>query len=319
MSVTVGPASRDVKAKRQVSRSTARAIAVPLVLTFCAVLIMMYPVVVTQLKNLEQKAAAGSYEKSIDEGNKADLEAAFAAAQDYNKDRAVGPILDPWLSRISADNAEYQHYLKHLNDYDVMARLVVPDIKVDLPIYHGTGEDSLQRGVGHLYGSDLPVGGPGSHSVLTAHSGLRNATLFDNLGELEVGDAIYVGVSGERLKYQVYDTEVVLPHETESLQQVSGEDLMTLITCTPYGVNTHRLLVHAERVPMDAEEGATVFDEPIGLNWQWWMFALMAASLALMIGMAFWARKQHRAAQAKNSQNSSGITEEAKTPGGEEG
>ncbi|MDO5034837.1 MAG: class C sortase [Actinomycetaceae bacterium] len=274
-------------------REAAGRIAMPIFLTLLSIGIMLYPVVVTQLKNLEQIRVSSNYTAQEIQTDSGELSKTFKEAQEYNSSHASGPILDPWLARVSADNEDYQHYLAQLSTYEVMARLVIPKINVDLPVYHGSGEDSLQRGVGHLYGSDLPVGGDGTHSILTAHSGLRNATLFDNLVDLQVGDVFYIGVSGQRLKYQVYDTEVILPHEIESLAVAGDRDLVTLITCTPYGINSHRLLVHAEQVPMDEAEYAS-FNEPLKLNWQWWMFALMAGAVLLAIGMGLWARKQLR-------------------------
>lgn len=273
-----------------------RSIAVPLLLTLVAVAILLYPVVVTQLKNLEQIRVSAEYSESVSHEKPAVLRAQFASAQNYNATRAHGPILDPWLARISEDNVGYQDYLRELDSYEVMGRLVIPAIKVDLPIYHGTGEDALQRGVGHLYGSDLPVGGLGTHAVLTGHSGLRNATLFDNLEDLREGDAIYIGVAGEQLKYEVVSYEVVLPSEIDSLAQQPDRDYVTLITCTPYGINSHRLLVHAERVPMDPAQ-TSVFTGPGELNWQWWMFVLVGGATALMSGMGFWAYKQVQAAK----------------------
>ena len=279
-------------AMRGDARSLCR-VATPLILALVSIGIMLYPVVVTQLKNLEQIRVSQEYTKQEAEAPPAELTAALERARAYNASRNTGPILDPWLARVSKDNAEYRAYLQELSTYEVMARLVIPAISLDLPVYHGSGEDSLQRGVGHLFGSDLPVGGLGTHAVLTAHTGLRNATLFDNLVDLEVGDVFYIGVSGQRLKYQVEATEVVLPNETDSLRPDPHADRVTLVTCTPYGINSHRLLVHAERVPLDDAELASV-DEPLALNWQWWMFALIAGATLLALGMGLWARRQIR-------------------------
>ncbi|WP_461021192.1 class C sortase [Trueperella pyogenes] len=299
----------ELKAEAEV-KSVLKHIATPVLLTLAAIATMLYPVVVTQLKNLEQMAVAENYQNQVGSADTDAQAEALASAHKYNGTHHTGPILDPWLARISKDNTDYQDYLAELSDYDVMARIIIPRINVDLPIYHGTAEDVLQRGVGHLYGSDLPVGGSGTHSILTGHSGLRDATLFDNLGSLEIGDAIYISVYGDRLKYVVHETEVISPNETEKLNQKSGEDLVTLITCTPYGVNSHRLLVHAHRVPMDPS-GQAVYSESVSLNWQWWMFVLIAASLILAIGIAFWASKQVRAVRAHNEaikENSLNVT-----------
>lgn len=304
MSVNVESVAAESAAQRSGEQQSAwNRVAMPLILTLVSIGIMMYPVVVTQLKNLEQMRVSQEFSQQEEKTDVSELEQKYQSALAYNKNRAQGPILDPWLARITEDNTDYQAYLAELNTYEVMGRIVIPSINVDLPIYHGTGEDSLQRGVGHLYGSDLPVGGEGTHSILTSHTGLRNATLFDNLIDLKEGDSFYVGVSGERLKYKVFKTEVVLPNETESLRQEPGKDIITLITCTPYGINSHRLLVHAERVPMDEQEETTVFATPSTLNWQWWMFALMGASLALLIGMGFWARNVFRKTRSEENEN----------------
>ena len=290
------------KAKHRDTSKTLPQKAVPvIVLALLAIGLLLYPVAVTQLNNWEQLRAADSYSSDIDDADEGLLAQQFAAAQEYNKTHSAGPILDPWLTRISEDNADYQAYLSELNAHDVMARLVVPSADVDLPVYHGTSEDVLQKGVGHLYGSDLPVGGEGTHSVLTAHTGLVNATLFDNLNKVKEGDPIYVGVSGERMKYQVNDIRVVLPHETDSLRPEAGKDQITLITCTPYGVNSHRLLVTAERVPFD-EEAEQAFT-PRGLHWTWWMWAFMAAALLIAIAATFWLYKMNKKQKPKFGQS----------------
>ncbi|GAB3697904.1 class C sortase [Corynebacterium nasicanis] len=268
-----------------------RSLLLPITVILAGLLALVYPVVATQWNNLRQQEAAAAYARLEQEAEPSALAAALADARAYNQERTPGPILDPWLARITEDNADYQGYLAQLHELETMARLVVPSAGVDLPVYHGTSEEVLDKGVGHLYGSDLPVGGPGSHAVLTAHTGLTTATLFDNLIDARVGDPIYLQISGEKLKYEVHDTRVVLPEETESLAQAAGEDLLTLITCTPYGVNTHRLLVHAHRVPLD--DDTAVFDRS-GLTWQWWMWAMLAGAVVILLGLLAWLRWQLR-------------------------
>ena len=150
----------------------------------------------------------------------------------------------------------------------VMARIVIPSIHVSLPVYHGTETRTLADGVGHLFGTSLPIGGPSTHAVLTGHTGLSTATMFDNLTQDKKGDAFYVSSLGQTLKYEVVDITVVKPEETDSLRKVPGRYLITLITCTPYGVNSHRLLVTGERVPMDdptaaADEEAEALPAPM--------------------------------------------------------
>ena len=129
------------------------------------------------------------------------------------------------------------------NPDGIMARLSVPSIDVDLPIYHGTSDAVLEHGVGHLQGTSLPVGGVDTHSVLTAHTGLAKATLFSNLKDVEIGDTFTISVFGEVLTYEVVETQTILPAETGSLIIQGDRDIVTLVTCTPLGINTHRYLV----------------------------------------------------------------------------
>ena len=174
-----------------------------------------------------------------------------ASAETYNNNLESAPILDPWLESQRPDTPQYQAYLHEMDIDPVMARIVIPSIHVSLPVYHGTDTRTLAEGVGHLFGTSLPIGGPSTHAVLTGHTGLSTATMFDNLTQVKKGDAFYVSYLGQTLKYEVVDIAVVKPEETDSLRKVPGRDLITLITCTPYGVNSHRLLVTGERVPMD--------------------------------------------------------------------
>ena len=215
----------------------------------------------------------------------------------YKRQHTDGPILDPWLARISEDNLEYKEYENQLAGAPAMSQIAIPAIDVRLPVYHGTSEATLQKGLGHLYGSALPTGGEGFHSVITGHTGLTTATLFDDLVDVKEGDAIYVSTFGERLKYQVYDTEVVLPDQTDSLRAEPGRDLLTLVTCTPYGINTHRLLVHAERVPMDPEESG-VLDESTSTI-QWWMWVLGAVALLVLAALIWWIIREKKKSDRK--------------------
>ena len=135
-----------------------------------------------------------------------------------------------------------------------MGYIDIPAIDVHLPIFHGTDDKTLQKGVGHLLGSSMPVGGESTHTILTGHSGMASQRMFTDLPQLNNGDVIYLHILDEVLAYQVYDTDEVLPHNTTKLQIERERDLCTLITCTPIGVNTHRLLVMAERIPYEEAE-----------------------------------------------------------------
>ncbi|MEJ5997768.1 class C sortase [Corynebacterium sp. H130] len=281
-------------------RRDLKSILIPVVLVVLGLLVMVYPVLATQWNNFDQQRVANEYAKFERNADPQQLNQELDEARKYNHDRNTGPILDPWLAQISKNNDDYRHYLEQLNHTETMGRLVVPTGDINLPIYHGTDHPTLQKGVGHLFGSDLPVGGEDSHSVLTGHTGLPNATLFDNLKNVKEGDAIYVQVSGERLKYQVDQIKIVLPHESEDLRPAKGKDYLTLVTCTPYGINSHRLLVRGHRVPMD-EQDHKILEQAKGAQWQWWMWALLAASLAVAVVLIMWVRRQLRA-QAAASQ-----------------
>lgn len=281
MSVSIQPEQRGKKAP-----VWARVL-IPVLIIAIGLGVLLYPVVATQWNNNKQAAVSRAYEDLNQQADPATLQRYLDSARAYNATEVGGPILDPWLSRVSEENEAYQRYLGELNYQEAMSRIVIPSINVDLPIYHGTADDTLQRGVGHLFGSALPVGGEGSHSMLTAHTGLSQASLFDNLDEVVVGDVFYLSTAGEKFKYEVHNIDVVLPDEAENLHPVAGEDLVTLITCTPYGINTHRILVTAHRVEMDLAAEQAIF-EGVGTKWQWWMYAIAAASLITMMLLAAW-------------------------------
>ncbi|WP_231135408.1 class C sortase [Corynebacterium glutamicum] len=185
---------------------------------------------------------------------------------------------------------EYNDYLTQLSDGNAMGQLVIPTIDVNLPMYHGTDEETLEKGIGHLYGTSLPVGGQSTHSVLTGHTGIVSATILNRLDEVELGESIYIRTVGQDLKYEVSDIRVVLPEETDSLRIVEGEDLLTVITCTPYGINSHRLLVTGHRVPMDPNEAA-VFEEA-GSKLDWWMLVVAGAVIMVFIVIFVRSRKK---------------------------
>lgn len=260
---------------------------IPIVIIAIGLGVLLYPVIATQWNNNKQSAASQAYEGLNQQADPATLQRYIDAAREYNGTEVGGPILDPWLSRVATDNESYQRYLSELNYQEAMSRIVIPSINVDLPIYHGTAEDTLQRGVGHLFGSSLPVGGSGSHAILTGHTGLSQATLFDNLDQVVLGDTFYISTAGEKLKYEVNNIEVVLPDAADNLYPIDGEDLVTLITCTPYGINTHRILVTAHRVLMDQADEQEL-SEDTGPKWQWWMYAFAIASLTTIILVGLW-------------------------------
>lgn len=157
-------------------------------------------------------------------------------------------LTDPFSEETNGGISEKEYYqLLNLDNTGVMCSLEIPSINVDLPVYHGTSNSVLEKGVGHLEGTSLPVGGKDTHAVFTGHTGLNKAKLFTDLTELQKGDQFYIRVLDKILAYEVCRIDVVLPEDTSKLSVVDGQDLVTLVTCTPYGQNTHRLLVRGKR------------------------------------------------------------------------
>lgn len=183
------------------------------------------------------------------------LRRARSLAQQYNAAIVPGAKVDTSFTKeaIQAASEDYDNQLNLAGD-GIMGYVEIPMIKVLLPIYHGTDSDSLNAGIGHLLGTSLPVGGESTHSVLTAHSGVASQKLFSDLDQMEEGDVFYLKVLGESLAYQVDQIHTVLPHDTTYLGITEGEDRCTLVTCTPFGVNTHRLLVQGKRIPYEEAE-----------------------------------------------------------------
>lgn len=207
--------------------------------------IFLYPVISNLLAEKNQAQVIQEYDSALEQINETELEKEWEAAEEYNENLNGDPVHDPFVSGsgyILPDN-----YQDVLNIDGVMCYLEIPKIDLRLPVYHGTSEEVLEKGVGHLESTALPIGGSGRHCVLTGHRGLPSAELFTRLDELEIGDYFYLQVLGKTLTYQVDKISVIEPEELENLVPIEGMDLVTLLTCTPYGENTHRLLVRGER------------------------------------------------------------------------
>lgn len=274
----------------------------PPVLLVLGILVLLYPVIATYQNNLEQQRIAKAFSAEQTNLGPDVLKDELARADEYNRQAAEAPILDPWLESQRPNTPQYSNYLSQLDVNPVMATVKVPSADISLPIYHGTETSTLEKGVGHLFGTALPVGGEGTHTVLTGHSGLGSATMFDHLNRVKVGDVFYIEVLGRHLKYKVTDIRTVLPNETESLNKVAGKDLATLITCTPYGINTHRLLVTGERVPMDDQQVAAESAKVEPAVVQTWMIAVVVGIIAVLIATAvLWgfARKNRKKREAE--------------------
>lgn len=280
---------------------------VPFVLVLVGIGVFAYPVVATQYNNAKQREFAQLYNHDVEQASTDDLAGQLAAAHAYNDSLDGVPILDPWLSEVSRDpNSDaYKAYLGELSLLSAMARVRVPSINVDIPVYHGTSDEVLSKGAGHLYGTALPVGGEGTHAVLTSHTGLPSATLFDHLINVKEGDKIYVDVMGETLAYEVDGTEVVEPNQIDGLRPVAGQDLLTLFTCTPYGVNSHRLMVHAHRIAYDpAVQGAAPDSESPGWvmeSWMWWLLGGAGVGLLSLLAIVIGNLRRRRRLQRRRA------------------
>ena len=205
--------------------------------------VMLYPSVSDAVNRKHQSRAVAGYAEEVEQLSDADYQTYFDAADAYNRQLNTTPnaFYKPDLVSGYAQTLD-------ISGTGIMGYITIPKISVELPIYHGTDEGVLQVAAGHLEGSSLPVGGAGTHAVISAHRGLPSAKLFTNLDELEVGNRFTITVLNRVLTYEVDQISIVLPTEIDQLLPTEGMDYVTLMTCTPYGINTHRLLVRGKRV-----------------------------------------------------------------------
>lgn len=224
--------------------------------------ITLYPLISSYYNDRHQSQIQTKYEERLEQiDNSAKIQAKQLAIAYNNALKPENQIGEAFTEQTLLEaSVDYDAQLNIAGD-GIMCYVEIPRIDVVLPVYHGTDASTLERGVGHLLGSSLPVGGESTHSVLTAHSGVASMKLFSDLDQLQSGDVFYLHVLGEVLAYQVFDINTVLPHKTELLQIQTGKDLSTLVTCTPFAVNTHRLLVTGERIPY--EEAEEIVEEQI--------------------------------------------------------
>ncbi|QWH89044.1 class C sortase [Bacillus toyonensis] len=226
--------------------------------------IFLYPTISNWLATRAHYSEIGSYDKKIKALQKKEIERREKEAADYNKQ--VQTSTQTFADPFAEENSNQQAYADALNLGDVMGYIEISKIKIKLPIYQGTSEEVLSRGIGHLDYSSLPVGGENTHTILTGHRGLPSAKLFSDLDKLSEGDLFYIHSLDKILAYKVDQIKVVLPHETDDLKIVEDKDYTTLITCTPYGVNTNRLLVRGERVEFNQKEKQEISTEVFMFN-----------------------------------------------------
>lgn len=268
--------------------------------------VLLYPTVSDYLNEKNSSRVIADYDKSVGE----------LPPEDYSKDLTAAAEYNAYLTQFdnlsAAASAEKHHAespyenLLNISGNSIMAVIKIPSIDVNLPIYHGTSETVLQVAVGHYQGSSLPIGGASTHAILTGHRGLPLAKLFTDLDRLEVGDIFYIKVLGDILEYEIDQIETVLPSELDSLSITPGEDYVTLVTCTPYGINSHRMLVRGTRVQYDGNYEEKVPMKPAPKNSdipseergnglsdrQWIIIAVAAFAAAILLGLLIPGKKK---------------------------
>ena len=223
--------------------------------------LLLYPLIGELISEKYHSDVETTYTAAIEDTDDAELTAQRQAAQQYNAMLANATISEGGAS------APPLAYIEQLTVGGVMCYIDIPKVNVYLPVQHGTGAETLEKSVGHVVGTSLPVGGSSTHAVLSAHSGMASSKLFSDVDQLEKGDTFYIHVLGEVLAYEVDNINTVLPTDTSLLQIEDGKDLVTLVTCTPFGINTHRLLVRGHRVPYTPEQASAAEEKPVASSW----------------------------------------------------
>lgn len=283
-----------------------------IILIFLAGLsLLLYPLVANQWNNHRQKQLISNYESVVADKEAAgniDYAAEMKKAEAYN-DALLPSILPDSFAVAEAQteaDSSYENSLNIAGD-GMMGIVEIPKIAIKLPIYHGTGDEVLQKAAGHLEGSSLPIGGESTHAVISAHRGLPSASLFTDLDQLEIGDHFLIHVLDETLCYEVDQILVVDPEDTSALAVEDGEDLVTLLTCTPYGVNTQRLMVRGHRVPYKeqavADEQTPLSGLSLHTNYLLWVVVgIVITGVFILILFIREKKLQKKAAKQKESE-----------------
>ena len=243
------------------------------IIIICFILVILlgagaaaYPLIASINNERTQSLVQTEYEEKLQQLDTSEIDAALAAAREYNKTISTVQIED--IDKLKAELPPYEDLLNLANN-GIMGYIMIPAINIDLPIYHGTTGAAMEKGAGHMEGTSLPVGGIGTHAVISAHSGMASAKLFTDLDKLKFGDMFFITVCNQKLAYEVDNIAVVEPTDIDLIRIDTQQDYVTLLTCTPYGVNTHRLLVRGHRVEMAEEAIAEVEEkaEPAASTW----------------------------------------------------
>lgn len=243
--------------------------------------ILNYPFISQLVNRRSESQAVESYEKQTDILEDEKKRIIKQEAEAYNKElleKQTG-VSDGFSMQSKRDDI-YEKILNPSGD-GIMGVLRIPKIQVHLPVYHGTSAKVLEEGVGHLYGSSFPTGGEGTHSVLSSHRGLPSKTLFTDLDQIKEGDLFFLDILGEEMAYRVEAILTVEPEETDALEIIPGKDYVTLVTCTPYGINSHRLLVRGERISWEEKDKEPEENEAYGI-WRWMKILFIVSAVVIL-------------------------------------
>ena len=259
--------------------------------------ITVYPLVGNYYSSKNKSTVLTEYTATVDGLEDGNIYELLSAAHVYNESLTPGVIsIESVFTRAGQEYTAEDYYdLLNINAAGIMGYVEIPKINVNLPIYHGTDSDTLEIGVGHLIGSSLPVGGESTHTILTGHSGMAREKMFSDLDQLRSGDVFYLKVLDQTLAYEVDQIKTVLPENTDYLGIERGQDYCTLVTCTPFGINTHRLLVRGHRVPyMESTKNEILNDEneaaPVASTWQRQYIKGLSIALGLLAAGILFAR-----------------------------
>ena len=266
--------------------------------------LLLYPWISNWLYQSQADSEVNVYHEKVEQMGDAEKETELKRAEDYNRNlnQAQVTLTDPFIAdqQKEAEGLEYDSLL-NLSGNGMMGYIEIPAISVNLPVYHGTAASTLETGVGHLEGSSLPVGGEGTHSVLTGHTGLNKAKLFTDLTEVKKGDLFFLHVAGRDMAYEVNEIKIIEPEDISTLLIRPGEDLVTLVTCTPYGVNTHRLCVTGTRTEYTEdihhaamEDGGQVKDSIWMRTYRKAVIAGIALSVSTFFGIRLKQKRRRR-------------------------
>lgn len=267
--------------------------------------LLLYPTLSDWWNGMHQTRAIATYQEAVRDNSAQVNQELWDAAIGYNRALAHG---DDRFTLTDEQRLEYESLLD-VTGTGIMGYVQIPKINVNLPIYHGTDETILQVAIGHIAGSSLPVGGEGTHTVLSGHRGLPSARLFTDIDQLESGDLFTLRVLDQTLTYQVDQIRTVLPDDLDDLSIDDGQDYCTLVTCTPYGVNTHRLLVRGHRVPNEAAAEVSADAERIDPMVAAAVFSALVLGAVLIVGVVrnrLSARRERRSKGSRPARGESG-------------